>query len=116
MLTTDDTKSNTNTNTNTNANTNINSNTNSYINFNNTHNNMMTNMSDPHGIVRLEVWGLTTMKGIMRGQSLKTTRLHVPNVIGTCYEVECQGLHCPYYEKVIFIIILHINPVAKFYY
>ena len=35
----------------------------------------------------------------MRGQSLKITRLHVPNVIGSCYEVECQGLHCPYYEK-----------------
>lgn len=42
-------------------------------------------------------WGVSSIRGIMRGQNLKIRKLD-PIYEGqkfTCYEIECQGTHCP---------------------
>jgi hypothetical protein len=48
-------------------------------------------------------WGVSSIRGIMRGQNLKIRKLD-PIYDGqkfTCYEIECQGTHCPPEDKSI---------------
>ena len=41
-------------------------------------------------------WKLPLMKGIMKGQELTVRRLNDhPNKWHTCYEIMCEGKHCP---------------------
>jgi hypothetical protein len=41
-------------------------------------------------------WDVNTQKGVIRGQSLRVTRIQHPNnTLHSCFSIKCSGRHCP---------------------
>lgn len=56
----------------------------------------------------LETWDLNFMKGVMRGQTLKVSKIiHPLNDLHTCYQVTCEGVNCNQFSA---------NPTIRFCY